>query len=267
MKFKLNPITGKMDVVASASMDDNLMFSCSEPTQEKHGGIASGETFDNVPITDVLKRILYPHVAPVVSLNANVAGGVYEKGKTLQVELKVSVQRKSSDICKVEFFNGSNLLHSVAEVHPGSATYSFYVDISYNMSITAKVTDTNDTSSTSNVVNYTFNRPIYYGLTPNIPTSIDDFVKVIPSSLNSSTTLSYGSKFGAFSEKRMVFAVIGSMSTMYDMNGFDITASFEKTTAIVKCLDDKEMTYTLYYSNLCAQEKTWWTKATYSAKN
>ena len=92
-----------------------LVYNNTTPTVQAHGGIAAGETFSNVPITEMLTKILYPWVAPVVSasITAPSNGGVKEKGDTQNVtNIRVNVTKKSSNITKVEVFDGSVSLGS-----------------------------------------------------------------------------------------------------------------------------------------------------------
>jgi len=47
----------------------DINFTDSNPVPTSVGGILSGETFNNVPLTEMFRKLLYPYLAPNVSIN------------------------------------------------------------------------------------------------------------------------------------------------------------------------------------------------------
>ena len=81
--------------------NENTVYTNDMPTVNAIGGIAAGSTFDNMPVNEVLTKLLYPYVAPVVGANSNPNGGTYEKGNTQRVNrITANVTKKSEKITK-----------------------------------------------------------------------------------------------------------------------------------------------------------------------
>jgi hypothetical protein len=60
------------------------------------GGISAGETFDNIPITEVLDKLLYPYVNPVVTLITNLPTTVEVGAAALEVDTDVELSFTST---------------------------------------------------------------------------------------------------------------------------------------------------------------------------
>ena len=56
----------------------NIFFTDATPTPQALGGIPAGETFDNVPVTEMFRKLLYPYLKP--SVIADYEYGVIESG-------------------------------------------------------------------------------------------------------------------------------------------------------------------------------------------
>lgn len=235
-------------------------YTNSTPTVQSHGGIAAGETFDAVPVTEMLTRILYPWVAPVVSAKvaAPANGGVFEKGNTQNVtSITVTVTKKSSDITKVEIFDGSSSLGSKTGANldtlnsTGSATFTFPVDVDVtaNKNFQAKVTDAAEKVTTANTGSFSFVYPYYQGVIAADAAADEAAVKALTKLIQAKGTkaVTYTA-----SNQKMVFATPkanGVIKTITDPNGFNVTDTFAQSELSITGLDGTAQDYYVYVSN------------------
>lgn len=237
-----------------------VVFTNSTPTVQSHGGIPAGTTFDEMPITDVLNKILYPWVAPVVSAKvaAPANGGVFEKGNTQTVtSISVTVTKKSAKITKIEVFNGSTSLGSKTGTeldslnNSGSGTFTFAVNVkvSANGNFTVKVTDADDKVTTATTGTFTFVYPYYQGVVAADATVNEAAVKALTKIIQTK-----GTKTVAYtaSNQKMVFVVPvanGPIKTITDQNGFNVTGTFAQSTISITGLDGSAQQHYVYVSD------------------
>lgn len=252
------PLTGHVFTDEIESIQDQLVYTNTTPTVNAHGGIAAGSTFNNVPIADMLTKILYPWIAPSVSASSTPNGGTFEKGNNQTVtSVKVTVTKKSARIVKVEVYDGSTLLGTKegAELDTintngsGSVTFTVSVTVSSNKNLQVKVTDSDDKVTSASTGSFAFVYPYYYGV-------VD--ADVIPDATMvaglSKLVQSKGTKSIPFTanNQKMVFATPagnGVIKTITDPNGFNVTDTFAQSTLSVTGLDGTAQSYYVYTSN------------------
>ena len=249
-----------VDSKAESKADKSeILYSNQTPIVQSHGGIAAGETFNNVPITEMIDKILYPWVAPVVSARvaAPANGGTFEKGNTKNVtSITVTVTKKSSDITKVEIFDGSTSLGSKTGADldalnsTGSAAFTFTVDVDVtaNKSFQAKVTDAAEKVTTANTGSFSFVYPYYQGVIAADATADEAAVKALTKIIQSK-----GAKAVTYTanDQKMVFATPasnGKITTITDPNGFNVTDTFAESTVSITGLDGTAQQYYVYVS-------------------
>lgn len=250
-----------VDSKAESKADKSeILYSNQTPIVQSHGGIAAGETFNNVPITEMIDKILYPWVAPVVSARvaAPANGGTFEKGNTQNVtSITVTVTKKSSDITKVEIFDGSSSLGSKTGADldtlnsTGSATFTFTVDVDVtaNKNFQAKVTDAAEKVTTANTGSFSFVYPYYQGVIAADAAADEAAVKALTKLIQAKGTkaVTYTA-----SNQKMVFATPasnGKITTITDPNGFNVTDTFAESTVSITGLDGTAQQYYVYVSN------------------
>ena len=237
-----------------------VTYTNNTPTVQAHGGIAAGETFNAVPLTEMITRILYPWVAPVVTAKvaAPANGGVFEKGNTQNVtSITVTVTKKSSDITKVEIFDGSSSLGSKTGADldtlnsTGSATFTFPVDVDVtaNKNFQAKVTDAAEKVTTANTGSFSFVYPYYQGVIAADAAADEAAVKALTKLIQAKGTkaVTYTA-----SNQKMVFATPkanGVIKTITDPNGFNVTDTFAQSELSITGLDGTAQDYYVYVSN------------------
>lgn len=250
-----------VDSKAESKADKSeILYSNQTPIVQSHGGIAAGETFNNVPITEMIDKILYPWVAPVVSARvaAPANGGTFEKGNTQNVtSITVTVTKKSSDITKAEIFDGSSSLGSKTGADldtlnsTGSATFTFPVDVDVtaNKNFQAKVTDAAEKVTTANTGSFSFVYPYYQGVIAADATADEAAVKALTKLIQAKGTkaVTYTA-----SNQKMVFATPkanGVIKTITDPNGFNVTDTFAQSELSITGLDGTAQDYYVYVSN------------------
>ena len=250
-----------VDSKAESKADKSeILYSNQTPIVQSHGGIAAGETFNNVPITEMIDKILYPWVAPVVSARvaAPANGGTFEKGNTQNVtSITVTVTKKSSDITKVEIFDGSSSLGSKTGADldtlnsTGSATFTFPVDVDVtaNKNFQAKVTDAAEKVTTANTGSFSFVYPYYQGVIAADAAADEAAVKALTKLIQAKGTkaVTYTA-----SNQKMVFATPkanGVIKTITDPNGFNVTDTFAQSELSITGLDGTVQDYYVYVSN------------------
>jgi len=77
----------------------NVNFTDSNPVLQSIGGIQVGETFNNVPVTTMLRKLIYQYIAPAVTLS--LSDGIIEAGDTSyltsgNLRLNYSISRTST---------------------------------------------------------------------------------------------------------------------------------------------------------------------------
>lgn len=244
------------DFATTGYVDTKMLYSNSTPTVNAHGGIAAGSTFDNVPITDMLTRILYPWVAPVVTATSTPNGGTFEKGTTQNVTaISTTITKKSARITNVEVFNGSTSLGAKTGSdldtinNSGSGTLTFTVSVpvtASNTKFTVKVTDADGKTTSANTGTFTFVYPYYYGVI-DIGATVDfaNLAKIIQS--KGAKSVNYTAN-----NQKMVFATPtanGAIKKITDPNGFDVTGTFTQSAVSVIGLDGTAQDHYLYIAN------------------
>lgn len=245
--------------ISNKANKSEVVYTNSTPTVQAHGGIAAGSTFDNVSITDMLTKILYPWVAPVVS--AAVAspsnGGTFEKGDTQSVtSINVNVTKKSANITAVEVFDGPSSLgsksgddlSSINSGGSGTLNFTVSVNVSENKSFTAKVTDADTKVTSANTGTFTFVYPYYQGVIAADDTADETTVKGLTKMVQGkgTKTISYTAN-----NQKMVFATPaanGVIKTITNPNGFNVTDTFTQTTVSITGLDGTAQQYYVYTS-------------------
>lgn len=230
------------------------MYTNTTPTVQAHGGVPAGQTFNNVPVNEVLDMILYPWIAPAVTCKVTTPsnGGNFEKGSTQSVtNIAVTVTKKSHNITKVEIFNGSTSLGSKTDSVSTGGTFNFTVtqSVKVNTTFTAKVTDASGKVTNANSGTFNFVYPYYWGAvaaTGSITeTVVEGLSKQVVTKANKTVSYTLNNQRACFAYP----AAYGDIKTIKDQNGYDITATFTKSTVSITGLDGTAQNYNVYVNN------------------
>ena len=233
--------------------NENTVYTNDMPTVNSIGGIAAGTTFDNMPVNEVLTKLLYPYVAPQVGANSNPNGGTFEKGNTQTVtRITANVTKKSEKISKVEFLDGGTVLETKAgaEVqNGGSISITTDIAVNSNKNFQVKVTDAANKVYTANTGNFNFVYPYYMGVCAENATIDEALVKRLTKKVEGK-----GNKSHAFTcdFQRMVFAYPkshGRLRQIIDPNNFDVTGTFGVHEVNITGLDGTAQAYYVYVNS------------------
>ena len=234
--------------------DENTVYTNEMATVNALGGIAAGTSFDNMPVKDVLTKLLYPYIAPTISATGTPNGGTFEKGNNQTItNVRAVVGKKSERITKVEVFNGNTSLgvKEGSEVASGG-TFNFAVSVpvpSTNVQLTAKVTDATNKTYAANTGSFNFVYPYYMGVCAEDATINEALVESLTKKVEAK-----GTKTHAFTcnYQRMVFAypkAHGALKSIIDPNNFDVTGTFGRQEVSITGLDGTTQTYYVYVNS------------------
>ena len=226
-------------------------FSTDVLTVNALGGIPAGADLNNLTVKEILAKLLYPYVAPVVSVTGTPNGGTYEKGDNKEItNVRVSVTKKSERIAKVEVFDGSTSLgiKEGDEVASGG-TFNFIVSVpvnSVNKQLTAKVTDASNKVVSANTGAFNFVYPYYVGIVAEDAVIDEALVKGLEKKVEvkGNKTIAY-----TCDNQKMVFAypkAYGNLKSVIDPNNFDVTGTFTKQEVSITGLDGTAQAYNVY---------------------
>lgn len=227
---------------------DMVMYSNDTPTVNALGGIAAGTTFDNMSVEQVLNKLLYPYIAPLISAKASPNGGTYEKGASVSVStVTATVTKKSDAITKVEIFDGSTSLGSKTDGSTGSIAFTVNQTVTSNKYFTAKVTDASGNTVSANTGTFSFVYPYYYGaIDVETPTEVlvEGLTKLVEAKGNKTKAFTANNQFMVFAYP----ASYGDITTVLDPNSFDVTATWTKHIVSITGLDGTAQSYNVYVS-------------------
>lgn len=233
--------------------NENTVYTNDMPTVNAIGGIAAGTSFNNMPVNEVLTKLLYPYVAPTVSASSNPNGGTFEKGSTQTVtKITANVTKKSEKITKVEFLDGSEVIEAKegSEVaNGGSIVITTSKEVSTNKNFSVKVTDATNKTYTANAGSFNFVYPYYMGVCAENA----DINATLVKGLNKKVE-GRGNKSHAFTceYQRMVFAypkAHGKLKSIIDPNNFDVTGTFGIQEVSITGLDGTAQEYYVYVNS------------------
>lgn len=240
--------------------NDNTTYTNATPIVSAHGGVAVGETFDKVPVQQMLDKILYPYVAPTLSTQAAPAnGGTFEIGVGASVTgVKATVGKKSRAIKKIEVFgsdSASVALATLAEGVTNGGTFTLPLTKELKAAaqngykFTTKVTDGDDKIVQANTGTFNLVYPFYHGVIAAGAAADEAAIKALTKKVEVK-----GNKKWAFTanNQKMVFAypaAYGNLTKIFDANNFEVTDTFTKSSVKVTCADGQSVAYNVYVNS------------------
>lgn len=235
-----------------AQYDENTIFSADMLTVSGLGGIAAGTDLNDMPVQDVLTKLLFPYVAPTLSVSSTPNGGTFEKGNNQNVtKIRAVVGKKSEKITQIVFKDGSTVLHTLTEAdgiaNGGTFDYDTTIAVSSDKNFRVEVKDTTNKVVGANTGGFSFVYPYYFGVVSADNASIDEAeLKAMTKKIEGK-----GNKQHSYTcnNERMVIAYPkshGALKTIIDPNGFDNFASFARAEVSVTGLDGSAQTYYVY---------------------
>ena len=233
--------------------DENTVYTNEMQTVTALGGIPAGTSFDNMPVNEVLTKLLYPYVAPSVSASSNPNGGTFEKGNNQKVtKITASITKKSEKITKVEFLDGAQVLETKTgeEVqNGGSIAITTDLTVNSNKDFQVKVTDAANKVYTAKTGGFNFVYPYYMGVCAENAEINEALIESLTKKIEGR-----GNKTHAFTcdFQRMVFAYPkshGKLKSIIDPNNFDVTGTFGVQEVNITGLDGTAQAYYVYVNS------------------
>lgn len=239
-----NPVQNKV-------INEAVHYTNDTPTITAIGGVATGSTFNNVPITEMLTKILYPYTKPTVSVSVTPNGGTYEKGTSVAVTaLKATVTKKSSPIASVTMKQNSTVITTLTDGVANGGTLNMLpsagVSLTADTTFSATATDTDNGSTSANSTKFTFVDPYYTGVIADGTTVTGDTVTSLTKKVEAKGTKSYSY---TTSGQCMVIAYpksYGVLKSALDPNGFENIASYTRHEVNVTTASGASVAYYVY---------------------
>ena len=247
---KLNKIEDALDVINDKT--NEYVFETDELVINSLGGISAGTDLNGLSVKDVLNKLLYPYIKPVVSVTTTPNGGIYECGNYQTItNISITITKKTEKITLLRVLDGSNTIYTKSDSIENGGTFNVSCNISIkdNKRLTIEVTDEvgSIVTTSTNIFNYIY--PYYYGVANENTLLNGEFIKTLTKKVEvkGEKTLSY-----ITNNQRMVFAYpssYGKLSKILDVNSFDVTGTFTMTTVNLIALDGTTQSYYVYANN------------------
>ena len=240
--------------VTDTELEEEMIFETDSLTVNSLGGISANTDLNGLTVKEILNKLLYPYIEPVITVIATPNGGTYEKGSTQTItNVKVVVTKKSEKITKIEVLNGTQVLaRQQDEAINNGGTFNYNVNVSVpstNKQLTVKVTDNSGNAITKTTNAFTFVYPYYYGVCDEGTTINGDLIKSLTKSVTSkgTKTITYTTN-----NQRMIFAYpksYGVITKILDPNSFDVTSTFTMSQITIIGLDGTGQSYYVYVNS------------------
>ena len=241
---------------------DYLKFKTEKPyiTTQTVGGLDKGTDIGGFSIHMLLERILLPDIKPEATMSINPSKTDYEKGLVATIkEVVVNITLGSNPIKEVALYvNGEIQQIKVPAETEGNATLTFALNHEIENSIVkghyrVKITDDKGYSVTVDSPAINFHYPCYFGIADK-NTSINALSESQILAMTKKVEAKGTSKSYSYtvSQQRMVFAYpkeYGELSMISDVNGFNVTSSFEKKVMSITTADGSKQEYYVYMNN------------------
>ena len=212
----------------------NIMFSDSRPVPTDIGSITAGQTFSNVHLTEMIRRILYPYISPNVTLSSTfsiIERNISSMNLSFSYSItKVIASSSISSITSTPLFitDTSTPITYLSAISP-NLKYSTYVNYTYTpntlgtqvftMSVKDNIGATISASVGINVV-----YPIFYGVSSTasatqsvVSSLLGSFNKILSNDPNQTVPFS-GNGVCLYYCVPAIYNVGGSVSAVYDSN-------------------------------------------------
>ena len=240
--------------ITDTELEEEMIFETDNLTVNALGGISANTDLNGLTVKEILNKLLFPYIEPVITVSTTPNGGTYEKGNNQAItNVSVSITKKSEIITKIEVLNGTQVIarqNDEAINNGGTFNYNVNVNVpSTNKQLTVKVTDNSGNAITKTTNSFTFVYPYYYGVCDEGTTINGDLIKSLTKSVTSkgTKTVTYTTN-----NQRMIFAYpksYGTITKILDPNSFDVTSTFTMSQITIIGLDGTGQSYYVYVNS------------------
>lgn len=240
--------------VTDTELEEEMIFETDILTVNALGGISANTDLNGLTVKEILNKLLFPYIAPVITVTTTPNGSVFEKGNNQTItNVSVSITKKSEIITKIEVLNGTQVIaRQNDEAINNGGTFNYNVNVSVpstNKQLTVKVTDNSGNAITKTTNAFTFVYPYYYGVCDEGTTINGDLIKSLTKSVETKGTkaITYTTN-----NQRMIFAYpksYGVITKILDPNSFDVTSTFTMSQITIIGLDGTGQSYYVYVNS------------------
>jgi hypothetical protein len=227
-------------------------------TTQTVGGLDKGMDISGLSIHSILERILLPDIKPEATMVTNPNKTVYEKGETATIKnITINITLGSNPIKIVKLFVNGEQVQSQTPINTeGTTSVVFELNESINDSkkeghYRVVIEDEKGYSITINSKAINFYYPSYYGIASE-NTTLDSLTESLIKGMTKKVEAK-GDKTYAYTteQQHMIYAYpksYGELASIIDMNGFNVTGSFEKKIISINTADGMQ-DYYVYMNN------------------
>lgn len=213
----------------------SLEFTDNRPIPIAIGDIILGTTFDKMSIADVLRKIVYPYLAPVCTINLINSSGYIEVGSYPDIKVAYSITKRTASTLPTKL---TNMIPSTypAITKPGQVTVSGEARgvvitplTATTSTFTIKVNDGTASNSASTSIKGIY--PYFYGFTSSNTLTVSALA-----SMNKVIEPKGDKTFDLIGEGNFFFAYdsdYGPLSSIMDPDNINILGTFSETTKIL----------------------------------
>ena len=239
------------------ALEGQNLFETDMVTVSELGGIKAGADLNGMTVQEVLAKLLYPHVAPVVgTVSTTPTAKVYEHGNYQTVtQVSASVTKKSNPIIRVEAYHNSTLIGTKEDIASGgTASFAGLSEVTANNSkFTIKAYALGEDGVTEEAVSktssaFTYVYPFYWGVMAAGAEVNGDMVTGLTKVVESKAAKSYTY---TTSQNHAVIAYpksYGALKSILDPNSFENISAFTQHEVEVTGLDGTAQAYYVYVS-------------------
>ena len=234
--------------------EESEIFETNKATVNDFGGIPANTNLNGMTTHEILAKLLFPYIAPVVNVSCSPNGGMYEKGDIQTVSnVAVSVVKKSEEIAKIEILDGNTIIATQEDesiINGGTFNYPIDVKINSDKKLAIKITDSLGKTVLCATNQFSFVYPYYIGVCNEDAEINEELILGLNKKIEAkgNKTINYTTN-----NQKMIIAYpveYGTISKIYDANNFDITSSFKCNTISVTGLDGVAQNYYVYNNDV-----------------
>lgn len=243
-------------------LDYIMKYTNSNKMPSTLGGLSAGTSFSEKPIKDILTELLYPYVKPNIGLSSSATNSYYEKGINISpITITLKVEKTSENITNAVLYKDGLKLSDFQNISSegGIDSYKYTGSIASSTKFVAKVTDTKGNTYDTNTISLVFNDPIYIGCVASNINIDQGVIKTLSKIINYSNAnnININKKLSPTEECFLIayksYSGDSEKVTIYDTNGYNITASFEKSKISITNAAGESVSYTVLKSNPTSQ--------------
>lgn len=228
------------------NMPDEAKYTNDNPTTATVGGIEKGSTFSEKTISEMFDMLLYPYQPFSLSTSLTPAlssSTIREHGNTITINsVYINITQGTSPITNIVIKDSTQtILKSIVGEDLQSMLIPLLKSIVSDETLYITVKDAKGTTRTATYT-FKFISPYYYGATDSDAVNADVVSQLTKKiSTKTSMSLSYN-----LNKQRAIFAYpasYGSLRTIKDANGFDVTDTFYQRQLTIN-----DVVYTVYFN-------------------